>query len=486
MAKKKKSQPKGINKAPGEDTEAHKATKEKLSEVEAELKKARKDLTDAKASYVLVDEDTETIRFQGVIGEIHPGLIQWLNGSKVTNGMRSERVNQAVKLGLLAQWQGRISAAINSYKSHMDEEFALLQAYQKSIEDKFKTDSKFKTDQEFTVCNTLQGYVSEQNYTDVVTVVSTRQEDGSSNKTGDLVSTINHNGASHKLAIEVKFATDWPQGGVESKSNVKTSFRADTDTSTSQLIESRMNRDSRYSIIVLDHTLNLKSTTPEIVFHPEAQGFIVKVNLLDNDFSSLHTAYEVARAMTLASATINLDYSVLEYLLKDLNSVLRRQGRITDVVKTISKQVIKSHNDNMKIIKEQMVLYNADLKATQISIDQTTKALTQFFKTGEFSPTTAFETYVKEKANQEWEVEKTKGLEWTADLERKINAELEATKSDEDTTTSKEVTAIAISDEKSEPDFKNMSVKNLKELCKERELPVSGKKSDLIARLKGE
>ena len=125
---------------------------------------------------------------------------------------------------------------------------------------------------------------------------------------------ITHNGTNHNLAIEVKFATDYPQGGVESKSNVKSTFRTDTDTSTSQLIESRMNRDSRYSIIVLDHTLNLKSKTPEIVFHPDAQGFIVKVNLLDGDFSPLYTAYEVARAMTIASAPINLDYSVLEYL----------------------------------------------------------------------------------------------------------------------------------------------------------------------------
>ena len=347
------------------EVKAHKATKDQLEKVEAELKAVQKQLTAAKESYVIVDEDAETIRFQGVIGEVHPGLVQWLNGSKVTNDMRIERVNQAVKLGLLAQWQGRISAAINSYKSHMDEELALLQAYQKAIEDKFKTDSKFKTDQEITVCNALQGHVSEQNYTDNITVTGTRQEEGGSNKTGDVLAVITHNGTNHNLAIEVKFATDYPQGGVESKSNVKSTFRTDTDTSTSQLIESRMNRDSRYSIIVLDHTLNLKSKTPEIVFHPDAQGFIVKVNLLDGDFSPLYTAYEVARAMTIASAPINLDYSVLEYLLKDLNTVLKRQGRITNVVKTISNQVIKSHKDNMKTINEQMALYDADLQATK-------------------------------------------------------------------------------------------------------------------------
>lgn len=468
------------------EKEAHKATKDQLEKVGEELKAVQKQLTAAKESYVIVDKDTETIRFQGVIGEVHPGLIQWLNGSKVTKDMRTERVNQAVKLGLLAQWQGRISAAINSYKSHMDEELALLQAYQKAIEDKFKTDSKFKTDQEITVCNALQGHVSEQNYTDNITVTGTRQEEESSNKTGDVLAVITHNGINHNLAIEVKFATDYPQGGVESKSNVKTTFRTDTDTSTSQLIESRMNRDSRYSIIVLDHTLNLKSKTPEIVFHPDAQGFIVKVNLLDGDFSPLYTAYEVARAMTIASAPINLDYSVLEYLLKDLNTVLKRQGRITNVVKTISNQVIKSHKDNMKTINEQMALYDADLQATKTSIAQTKKALTEFFKTGEFSPTTAFETYVKSKANAEWTVEKTNALEWTADLERRINAELEGAETDGSKTASEEVDTSAEPVPEPIADLEKMTVADLKELCKKQKLPVSGTKDQLIARLKGE
>ena len=473
-------------KALEKEMKAHKATKDQLEKVEAELKAVQRQLTAAKEAYVIVDEDAETIRFQGVIGEVHPGLVQWLNGSKVTKDMRTERVNQAVKLGLLAQWQGRISAAINSYKSHMDEELALLQAYQKAIEDKFKTDSKFKTDQEITVCNALQGHVSEQNYTDNITVTGTRQEEGGSNKTGDVLAVITHNGTNHNLAIEVKFATDYPQGGVGFKSNVKTTFRADTDTSTSQLIESRMNRDSRYSIIVLDHTLNLKSKTPEIVFHPDAQGFIVKVNLLDGDFSPLYTAYEVARAMTIASAPINLDYSVLEYLLKDLNTVLKRQGRITNVVKAISNQVIKSHKDNMNTINEQMALYDADLQATKTSIAQTKKALTEFFKTGEFSPTTAFETYVKSKANAEWTVEKTNALEWTADLERRINAELEDAESDGSKTATEEVDTPAEPVPEPSADYDKLTVAELKELCKERKLPVSGKKNQLIARLKGE
>jgi len=174
----------------------------------------------------------------------------------------------------------------------------------------------------------------------------------------------------------------------------------------------------------------------------------------------------------------------LEFLIKDLNTVLNRQGRITDVVKNISTQVIKSHHANMKTIGEQMALYDADLKATKTSIAQTKAALTQFFKTGEFSPTTAFETYVKQKANQEWKVEKTNGLEWTADLQKRINDEIEATENQENTTTSKEGNTPIESGKELEVDHEKMTVAELKELCKEKGLPVGGKKADLITRLK--
>jgi len=138
----------------------------------------------------------------------------------------------------------------------------------------------------------------------------------------------------------------------------------------------------------------------------------------------------------------------------------------------------------MKTIGEQMALYDADLKATKTSIAQTKAALTQFFKTGEFSPTTAFETYVKQKANQEWKVEKTNGLEWTADLQKRINDEIEATENQENTTTSKEGNTPIESGKELEVDHEKMTVAELKELCKEKGLPVGGKKADLITRLK--
>ena len=90
--------------------------------------------------------------------------------------------------------------------------------------------------------------------------------------------------------------------------------------------------------------MNLKSTTPLIEFLPEAAGFIIKTDLLSGEFSALKTAYEIVRQMTISSNPINLDYSILEFLLTDLNSILKRQGRITKASESIIKQLNKKYS----------------------------------------------------------------------------------------------------------------------------------------------
>jgi uncharacterized small protein (DUF1192 family) len=468
---------------------AHQGTKNELAEAKKTITKLQKPFVEF--------EETEAgfnIVFHGGADGLHPGLHAWMTGSKVTNEIRHDRVSQAIKLGLLAQWQGRVGHAINTYKDHMKEEFALLSAYQNTLEEKFMRDSLFKTDQEITVKDALFRYISRQGYGDAVEITATRSEEGTTNKTGDIRAVIPHAGTHHELAIEVKFATDFKRGGIDSKSNVKTSYRSQDDTTISQLIEARSNRNARFAIIVLDHSLNLKSTTPDIEFSHEGQGIIVKIDLLAGNFSALESAYELARTLTLASTPINMDYSVLEFLLKDLNDVLDRGKRMTGVVEQISKQVIKSHNATMKTIGEQKALHDADLAATKISIEQTTKALKNFFKTGAFEASTGFEMYIKKKANQAWDLEKTKAEEWTKDLNQRLQDGLKAQESvnDDEAETESVEKAVEPKDVDTDPetisnqqeDLDKLSVAELKERCKSLRLPVSGKKAELIQRIK--
>ena len=491
MAKRKTTKKKTATKV-GEnpDLETEKAAHE---DTKIALKEAIKEIKELQKPKVNFEETREgyDITFVGAADGIHPGIYEWMHASKVTNADRNDRVSQAIKLGLLAQWQGRVGHAINTYKNHMKEEFALLSAYQNTLEEKFMRDNLFKTNQEITVKDALFAYIAGQGYGDTVDVTATRSEEGTTNKTGDIRAVIQHAGARHDLAIEVKFATDFPRGGVDSKSKTKTSYRSKDDTTISQLIEARSNRNTRFAIIVLDHSLNLKSNTPDIEFSHEGQGIIVKIDLLAGDFSALESAYELARTLTLASTPINMDYSVLEFLLKDLNDVLGRGKRINGVVQEISKQVIKSHKATMKTIGEQKALYDADLEATKISMDQTTKALKQFFKSGVFEASTGFEMYIKRKANQAWDLEKTKSQEWTDDLNRRLVDELDETKraASEADQTNHETNGDPqpVEAPEAEPLSKDKLMKKSKadliQMCEDNELAKSGSKKDMAERL---
>ena len=459
-----------------------KQLKDEVKSLKAEVKKLSKKLNENDVQII----DDEYLNIRLTVEDLHPSVLGWFNkkDSKNTKDFKIRRLHEAIRIGLLAQMQGRIGHAINSYKKHLSEEMSLLKNYTNIFEQKFLENNKFKTDQEETLKSVLADYIQSQNYADSVQVTGTTA-DSDGNKTGDIVATINHAGKAHDLAIEVKFSTNFPQGGVASKSNTAKSYRAQTDTAISQIIESRKNRKSRYAMIVLDKSLNIHSETPEIHFIPEAQGIIVKVDLLANEYSNLEIAYDLLRQMTISSIPINLDFAVLEYLLTDLSTVLGRQKRITESSKNIINQLEKSHKENVKEVISITSMHEAELKALQVTITQTTRIMKQWLKTGNLSADDAFETYMKPKANAEWTVEKMKHTEML-NLHQKMvrekmkhEAESKTVSKPEDEKTDTKATKV----ESSRTNYENMTVAELKKLLKAAGKPVSGKKADLIARL---
>ena len=470
--------------------------KGKLDDSKNEVKELKKDITSLKRKITtlekkLKENDVETIddkflNLRLTVGDLHPSILVWFNepSSSNTKEFKVRRLHEAIRIGLLAQMQGRIGHAMNTYKQHLDEEMSLLRNYTNIFEQRFLLDPKFKTDQEVTVKLALADYIQSQNYADSVQLTGT-SADGDGNKTGDLLASIQHNGSSHDLAIEVKYAKDYPKGGVGSKTNRKTAFRASGDTAISQIIEARKNRSSRYAMIVLDHSLNIHSTTPSIEFIPEAQGIIVKTNLLANDFSDLEIAYDLLRQMTISSTPIDLDFAILEYLLTDLNTVLGRQKRITDSSKKIIEQLEKSHKSNMEEVISISSMFEAELEALQVTMTQTTRFMKQWLQTGNLSADNAFETYVKKKANAEWEVVKMKTqemLEFHEILTREKN-ELTEQSQIEPTDTKTDIEEKDTEVESTKTDYESITVADLKELLKAEDKPVSGKKAELIARL---
>ena len=188
------------------------------------------------------------------------------------------------------------------------------------------------------------------------------------------------------------------------------------------------------AIFVVDEHLN-PIDGPPVQFYPAYSGFIVNVDTLANDFIALEICYEIARQMTLSSRSLDgMDFDIIEFLLRDMAMVLARQNFLKDAGQTIMKQLVKSHNDNIKVVSEQVALFDAELSALKTSVENTTGILENFFKTGELSASEMFSTYVRDQESKEWASVKAERGSWAKKLEAKTQTELDSETDSEEST----------------------------------------------------
>ena len=400
-----------------------KKLEEKIEKLEAQIEESPK-------KGINLNNDENSVQI-GLSFELHPSVYGWFSDTKaVKAGDRASYITKALNTGLLALWQGRVSHALKQFKDEMQSELELVQMYTDSLQERLEKDNKYKTDQEITVADALEAYIKEKKYSDTVDVTGT-DADGDGNKTGDVLAIVKDGRKAENLGIEVKFAANYGLGdssagsGAGGRKNTKTSFRSGADTAISQILETRSNRDSRLAIFVIDEHLN-PLEGPPVRFFPAYSGFIVKVDTLSNDFTALEICYEIARQMTLSSRSLTgMDFDIIEFLLRDLALVLGRQNFLKDAGETILKQIVKSHNDNIKVVKEQVAQFDAELSALKISIENTTEILSKFFKTGELSASEKFSTYVQTQAGAEWSSVKTQRSAWTEKLAERLQDEID-------------------------------------------------------------
>ena len=400
-----------------------KKLEEKIEKLEAQIEESPK-------KGINLNNDENSVQI-GLSFELHPSVYGWFSDTKaVKAGDRASYITKALNTGLLALWQGRVSHALKQFKDEMQSELELVQMYTDSLQERLEKDNKYKTDQEVTVADALEAYIKEKKYSDTVDVTGT-DADGDGNKTGDVLAIVKDGRKAENLGIEVKFAANYGLGdsnagsGAGGRKNTKTSFRSGADTAISQILETRSNRDSRLAIFVVDEHLN-PLDGPPVRFFPAYSGFIVKVDTLSNDFTALEICYEIARQMTLSSRSLTgMDFDIIEFLLRDLALVLARQNFLKDAGETILKQIVKSHNDNIKVVKEQVAQFDAELSALRTSIENTTEILSKFFKTGELSASEKFSTYVQTQAGAEWSSVKTQRTAWSEKLAERLQDEID-------------------------------------------------------------
>ena len=432
-----------------------------------------------------IKEDKETINAISINGKfaLHPSISGWFfNTDNVLVGKRSEKIQQALGIGMLALWQGRVSHSLNQFKDKMQSEIELVQMYMLDLEKKLEKDNKYKTDQEITIKVALEKYVRSQGYLDDIKHDGTGSDDDDTNKTGDVLAMISDGKKVENLAIEVKFSSSYGLGDIKTggRSNTKSSFRSQGDTAIGQLLETRSTKNSNISIFVMNERLNPINEIgdQQILFYPEVFGFIVKVDSEHNNFKYLEIAYEIARSMTLASRPLdNLHFDVIQFLLTELNFLLNRDKHYKNIARNIKASIISSHNTLLKSIDNDVALLDAEISALNLAVNKTMSVLENYLEIGVLEPDEAWAIYSRKREQMEWAQKKAETKEWMAlasNLSEREDTPIETAKDTLETEDTKPT----------EMNLKDLKKAELVELCVEKGLAKSGTKDDLIARLK--
>jgi hypothetical protein len=449
----------------------------KKSDEQKEIDSLKMEIGNLKMASIEFDIEKSTLHLNETF-ELNSSLVAWAgNKDKVKVAERRQFIHEALQIGILAKMQGKVSQTLKLFNNQIDSELSIIQSYMETQEYKFRKDSGFKTELEGLIRDELINHVRESEMKDKVTVTGTESEVGTSKK-GDVLAVIHTEDGTKNLAIEVKFASSFQIGD---KRNVTTKgVRADAGKQViEQILGSQANRNSEYCLFVIDKSLNpIDLGGRSIVFYPDIKGFIVVVDVESGDFDALKVCYDIARSMTISQQTLDFDYGVFSFLLKDLQETMSRQKHIKDAGRTILETLetnhtttLKNHEDTMKSVRETLQLFEGDLAATQKAISEMIRLLDSFFKEGKLEAKEQREMYLKSKENPIYLTAKNQAIEWSLEVSNRHKSERLLTKIKDGNFT--------------EAGLKKMSKDELVAIAEEKELVKTGTKPDLIARILG-
>ena len=361
--------------------------------------------TMAEKNEIEVNDDDCTVTLNNLTITLHPTIYQYLFGEKssVKKGDRASVIEKALNVGLLAAQQGRVAQAVKLFNSEIAGEYDLLSTHMDVLQHNLEKDNKFKTDLEDDVVIALSAHCNEMGYDDIVLATGTEGEDG--NKTGDALATIKIDSTKQtKIAIEVKFATNYSKG--ETQNVTAGNIRPKRDSVYSQILESQAVLDGSLGIFVIDEDLN-PIDGPGIQYLPDIRGFIVKVNVLTGDYENLCMCYEVARQMAIAGRTEDsVDMALLQFLVSDLCTLLGRQKYLKDQGAEIVKSIKTNQAKTVKEVEKILIRFDSELKGLQEAMAWVQKCLTGLIETGELSAKDAFELYTQKGAQIDYDAKK--------------------------------------------------------------------------------
>ena len=275
--------------------------------------------------------------------------------SKLSSDEYEDSFNAMLHIGALALMEDRIHHLIDSAEKEIYpqlERFKLMFTRGKA---EFTQTAQKKGDKaEIDIVELLDEYANSNGWKDEIEQSGKVKGKLENNKVGDVLSTIEFTPKDggpldHTIVgLEVKFDKSVKLGD-PTKVNVETGdakdkgFEASTQkTAWSQLLETKANRDSPFSIMVFDANLlspDMRNSVSDVAYLPGVPGFVVIIDSQTGDYSNLLLTYKIARDMSIyhARGELDVDAQVIELIVKRLLHYIGDVKEISDEVRKHAK-----------------------------------------------------------------------------------------------------------------------------------------------------
>lgn len=267
--------------------------------------------------------------------------------------------NAILHIGALALMEDRVHHLIDSTEKEIYpqlERFKLM--FTRSKAEFTQTAQKKGEKAEVDIVDVLENYADSNGWNDDIEQSGKIKGKLEGNKVGDVLSTIEFTpkdgGALEHtvVGIEVKFDKSVKLGD-PTKLNVETGdakdkgFKASTQmTAWSQLLETKANRNSPFSIMVFDASLlspDIKNNVSDVEYLPGIPGFVVIIDSQAGDYTNLLLTYKIARDMSIyhARGELDVDAQVLDLIVKRFLHYIRDAKDISDEVRKHAESTVK-------------------------------------------------------------------------------------------------------------------------------------------------
>jgi hypothetical protein len=288
--------------------------------------------------------------------------------SKLSSNKYEESFNAMLHIGALALMEDRVAHLIDTAEKEIYPQLERFKLMFTRGQVEFTETAQKKGDKaEDVIVDVLSDFASSNGWSDEVEKSARTKGNLEGNKVGDVLATIEFTPTEGEptehtvIGLEVKFDKGVKLGDPENV-NVETGdakdkgFKASTQkTAWSQLLETKANRDSPFSIMVFDANLlssDMSKNVSDVAYLPGIPGFIVIVDSQAGDYSNLLLVYRIARDMAIhhARGDLDVDAQVIELIVKRMLHFLGDAKKISSKVQDNTVATVKMNTEVQKLL----------------------------------------------------------------------------------------------------------------------------------------